>query len=121
MGEPLPMASWIWNPLRSRSLLLTSTLRMASTTSYAAGKASVGPMSNWVRTPRSSIALGPEGQGDDDHRAELVLGRQRGGLHRGVGVGDAPELLWIAEVARRHVVQPVALDHGVLRDHDHLA
>src|SRR3712207_2934842 len=52
--------------------------------------------------------------GQRDSQVAPNLGGQVVGMHGVVGVADLPELLWVAEVARGHVVEPVALGHDML-------
>src|SRR5688572_20943597 len=113
-GDVLPTAKESWKPLVV-VLLVTSIPVRDSMTNGGAGRGTPGPMSSvrWMllNTGRSgNAAWERDAEPAPDRRDELVR------LHGAVRVGQAPEQLGIAEVARGDLVEPVLLDRGVLGD-----
>src|ERR1700722_8833456 len=112
ISDSLLSANVSWNPLACAAVTVTCALISASVTGCGTGTAMVGPI---IRV-KAKLAIGRHcdslRQGDPEPSS-----RRLGELlrpHRAVGVGDPPELLGIAKVPGRDVVQPVALHDDML-------
>src|SRR5574341_19605 len=102
-----------WNPLARPEAVVISTLVSESSTSDETGMGTPGPTINVRLIPLITRASGnPLGQ----REAEFASGRigQLVRLHRAVGVTELPEHFGVADQARGQVIQPVALQDGVL-------
>src|SRR5215213_10460883 len=107
-------------PERPVSLFVTLTLFKDSARSGGTGTAIPGPIISVRCIPKSDnlpSSLSGLRDGDAEHAAGLR--RQVGGVRGVVGVGDAPEVLGVAERARGYQVQPVALRHRDLDEQRH--
>src|SRR5262245_32865244 len=129
-GDFLLTAKVSWKPLRSLPLV-TCTLVSESITDCGAGMGTAGPINSvrWIPlcTGRCSCgcvlrsahrrrrhAFGQrDAQTAPDFLGELVR------PHGTIGVADAPELLRVVEIARRDVVETIALrDHVLLQQRE---
>src|ERR1051326_2885510 len=106
-GDFLLTAKVSWKPLRSLPFV-TCTLVSASMTERGGGTGTAGPISTVRCTPlsighpRDAFRQG-DAQPPSDRLGQLV------GAHGAIGVADAPELLGVVEIARRDVVDALAL------------
>src|SRR5262249_32160464 len=97
-----------WKPLGLPAAVVTWTWSSASMTTRGAGIGTIGPMRRVIWIPLASIGHSRNafGQGDAEHAARDLDQLVR--PHRAIGVADPPELQWVAQVARRELVQPLA-------------
>src|SRR6188768_712523 len=114
-GERLGIVKFSSKPLcESPEAAFTWMLVNASSTSRGTGTGTPGPIISvrWMGPGLAMARLNPRRQRDTDlapdHIRELVR------TQHAVRVAQAPELLRIAEIARRDVVEAVALGDGVL-------
>src|SRR5262245_2542423 len=107
-GERLLNVNFSSKPLAvSPEAVVTVTLVSASSTDCGAGMGTAGPIINVRSTPLSIGYPRNAFRQSDAQSSSEGLG-QLFRSHRAVGVADAPELLRIAEIPRRDVVQSLA-------------
>src|SRR5215207_1204742 len=107
-------------PERPVSLFVTLTLFRDSARSSGTGTAIPGPIISVRCIPKSdNLPSSLSGLRDGDAQDASGLRRQVEGVHGVVGVGDAPEVLRVAERARGYKVQAVALRHRDLDEQRH--
>src|ERR687890_1934016 len=100
-GDARPTSKVSVKPECPVSLFVTLTLLSASARSGGAGAAMPGPIQSDILIPSSDNLLASLSRlRDGDAKDAPGLGRQVEGVHGVVGVGDAPEVLGVAERAR---------------------
>src|SRR5947209_14091641 len=111
-GDFLLTAKVSWKPLRVPPRL-TCTPVSASMTALGAGSGAAGPI---IRVSRTPLSIGGSRDAFRQCNAQPPAGRlgQLVRAHGAVGVADAPELLRVAQVLRRDVVQPLTLRDRML-------
>src|SRR3954466_6856940 len=112
-GERLLSVNSSWKPLPLSLFVVTVTEVSASSTSCETGTGTTGPIMSVRLKPLTIVSSGNIfWQRDPETAADRFQYLVR--PTRAVSVADAPELLRIAKILRRDVVEPFALRHGVL-------